>query len=275
MNTKPVTSSISRVLLALTVLAVMMHQSTPPAVAARQLDIVGPAGSVRFGSSVNVLPNGNIVVTDPDYNGGIGEEAGAVYLYNGATGSLISMLTGTAAGDSVGSGGVKVLSNGNYVVSSPEWNNGDIVDAGAVTWANGASGVTGKITVTNSLVGSSVGDRIGIVTALSNGNYLVRSRWWDNAGIVDAGAVIWGNGAGGVTGPVSALNSLVGSSVNDNVGAVVALSNGNYVVFSSDWDNGAIVNAGAVTWGNGAGGVTGPVSVLNSLVGSQDYDQVG
>ena len=83
MNTKPAIYSISRVLLALTVLAGMLHQSTLPAVAATQFDILGPAGSVRFGTSVTVLPNGNIVVTDPDYNGGIGVKAGAVYLYSG------------------------------------------------------------------------------------------------------------------------------------------------------------------------------------------------
>ena len=277
MNTKPAIYSISQVLLALTVLAGMLHQSTLPAVAATQFDILGPAGSVRFGNSVAVLPNGNIVVTDPHYDGGIGVKAGAVYLYNGASGALISMLTGTTAGDSVGSGGVKVLSNGNYVVSSPEWNNGDIADAGAVTWGNGSSGVTGKVTVTNSLVGSSAGDQIGIVTALSNGNYLVRSRWWDNGAILDAGAVTWGNGSSGVSGPVSALNSLVGSQAGDQVGydGVIALSNGNYVVCSASWDNGSALDAGAVTWGNGSSGVSGPVTVTNSLVGSQANDQVG
>ena len=49
-----------------------------------------------------------------------------------------------------------------------------------------------------------------------------------------------------------------------------ALSNGNYVVSSQDWDNGAILNAGAVTWGDGTSGITGTVTVTNSLVGSQD-----
>jgi hypothetical protein len=187
------------------------------------------------------------------------------------------MLTGTRAGDSVGSGGVKVLSNGNYVVSSPEWNNGDIADAGAVTWGNGASGLTGEVTVTNSLVGSTAGDQIGFVTALSNGNYLVHSRWWDNGAIVNAGAVTWGNGASGVSGPVSALNSLVGSQDYEGVGSygVTALSNGNYVVSSISWNNGGIAQAGAVTWGDGTRGVTGPVTVTNSLVGSTAGDLIG
>ena len=62
----------------------------------------------------------------------------------------------------------------------------------------------------------------------------------------------------------------MGSHASDLVGYadVTALSNGNYVVISPYWDNGAIANAGAVTWGSGTSGVTGPVSSANSLVGS-------
>ena len=78
---------------------------TRPTSAATQIDIPGPNGSVQFGSSVTVLPNGNIVVTDPGFNGGIGVNAGAVYLYNGSSGALISTLTGMTANDQVGSGG--------------------------------------------------------------------------------------------------------------------------------------------------------------------------
>ena len=87
----------------------------------------------------------------------------------------------------------------------------------------------------------------------------------------------WGNGTRGVTGAVSAANSLVGSTANDRVGGgcVTALTNGNYVVSSLYWDNGAAADAGAVTWGNGTSGVTGAVSAANSLVGSTADDRVG
>ena len=134
MNVKHGFYSIFRLLMALAILGGLLHGSSASALAATQFDIHGPAGSVFFGISVAVLPTGNIVVTDPYYNGGIGVDAGAAYLYNGATGALISMLTGLKAGDQVGLGGVTVLSNGNYVVSSPWWNNGAADDAGAVTW---------------------------------------------------------------------------------------------------------------------------------------------
>jgi hypothetical protein len=61
--------------------------------AATQIDLSGPPGSERFGATFKALPNGNIIVTDPNYDittpPGI-PDVGAVYLYNGATGTLIS-----------------------------------------------------------------------------------------------------------------------------------------------------------------------------------------
>ncbi len=242
------------------------------------------------------------------------------------------------------------LSNGNYVVSSPAWDNGAVTDAGAVTWGSGtggisgvvsaanslvgssaiddvggsgadraeqrqlrgrqpclgqrrsdgcgcgdvgqrhAGGISGAVSAANSLVGSSTSDRVGqsnegnyhvgySVTALSNGNYVVRSPYWDNGAATDAGAVTFGSGTSGISGVVSAANSLVGSTANDRVGygsgSLTPLSNGNYVVTSPYWDNGAATDAGAVTWGSGTSGVSGAVSEANSLVGSTTGDQIG
>ena len=69
-------------------------------------------------------------------------------------------------------------------------------------------------------MGGSHSDLVGYggVTALTNGNYVVRSPHWWNGSVYFAGAVTWGNGAGGTTGVVSAANSLVGSTANDQVG---------------------------------------------------------
>ena len=115
------------------------------------------------------------------------------------------------------------------------------------------------------------------VTALSNGNYVVEQPRLEQRRGRHAGAVTWGSGTAGVSGPVSATNSLVGSTANDYVGSngVTALSNGNYVVSSPNWTNGAAADAGAVTWGSGTAGVSGPVSATNSLVGSTANDGVG
>ena len=102
---------------------------------------------------------------------------------------------------------------------------------------------------------------------------------WDrpSPATLDVGAVTWGNGLVGLTGAVTSGNSLVGSSASDWVGldGVTALSNGNYVVVSSDWRNGSNANAGAVTRGNGTGGTVGAVTVANSLVGTTPNDFVG
>jgi hypothetical protein len=89
--------------------------------------------------------------------------------------------------------------------------------------------------------------------------------------------VTWGNGSTGTSGVVSAANSLVGSTKGDQVGyclfsnCVTALSNSNYVVESWSWDNGAAVDAGALTLGHGmacgAGPTAGPISAANSVLG--------
>jgi hypothetical protein len=181
------------------------------------------------------------------------------------------------------------LNTGHYVVSSPGWDNGGTTDAGAVTWGNGASGITGVVSAANSLVGSTTGDEVGGllsgVVALSNGNYVVISLSWDDGWAMDAGAVTWGNGMSGITGVVSSTNSLVGSSAADVVGegGVVELDNGHYVVSSPRWDNGGTTDAGAATIGWGTIGARGPITSTNSVRGTTadggdsmvfDYDYV-
>ena len=244
---------------------------------ASQIDIVGPAGSLSFGTRVTVLANGNIVVVDPD---GPVAGIGAVYLYGPEGGAPISTITGIAANDHIGSGGIVVLANGNYLILSPAWHNGAAV-AGAVTWADAATGVSGLVSPANSLVGSSNGDGVGAaatqITVLANGNYVVVSPRWDDGLTRDAGAVTWGDGDTGISGVVAIGNSLIGGQDNAEVGGggVVVVGVSNYVVSSPLWDNGGEFDAGAVTWANGATGISGLVSVSNSLVGSLQDDSVG
>jgi len=248
--------------------------------AATQIDIPGPAGSVRFGTQVTALPNGNIVVTDPNFNLAGVANVGAVYLYNGATGALISRLTGSTTSDAVGENGITLLPNGNYVVRSQSWNN----RVGAVTFCNGTTGCTGAVSSANSLTGSTALDRVGEqrITILANGNYVVSSPNWSNGGINAAGAATFCSGTTGCTGVITSANSLVGSSADDKVSGIpgvipegiTALTNGNYVVNSPFWNNGAITDVGAATFCNGTAGCTGAVSAANSLIGSQINDQV-
>ena len=230
-----------------------------------------------FGQTVLLLETGNVVVTSPNDDAG-GTNAGAVYLFNGSTGDLISTLIGSSADDRISSNGVFAVKDGNYVVGSRFWDNGLATNAGALTFGNGATGVAGVVSAANSLVGSSTDDRVGEeVTVLDDGNYIVGIRDWDNGGASDAGAVTFGNGNTGVTGIVSAANSLVGSSTDDHVSSdfMTVLDNGNFVVRTPSWDNGTAANAGAVTFADGNTGVTGVISAANSLIGSSADDFVG
>ena len=235
------------------------------------LSITSNGTTTTTGKAVVAVPTDSLVATN----------AGTVYLFDTTSGALISTLTGLTPGDQLGSGGVTALSNGNFVINSPNWGSAGLASAGlgAVTWGNGVTGVSGSVSSSNSLVGSLAGHEVGIggITALKNGNYVVNSYNWDNGAAVNAGAVTWGNGSSGVVGIISATNSLVSSTANDTVGVggITVLNNGNYVVNSYNWDNGAAVNAGAVTWGNGTTGTSGIVSAVNSLVGTKSADQVG
>lgn len=248
---------------------------------AQNIDIAGPSGSGGFGTQVTALPNGNVVVTDPYFDTREGQDTGAVHLYDGATGALIGTMTGTRAQDNIGSGGVTVLSDGDFIVRSTQWDNGAAADASALTRCSKASGCPPAITASNSLVGTATGDNLGFggVIVLSSGNYVVVSPYWDKPFTANAGAVTWCHKTAGCAGPITSFNSLTGSKPNDliGIGGLYPLTNGNYVVRSPAWDNfsGIEGGAGAVTWGSGATGITGAVSAANSLVGNHSGDQVG
>jgi filamentous hemagglutinin family protein len=165
-------------------------------------ELIDPSFSAGngFGQQILALGNGNVVIKAAldDF---AAADAGAVYLYNGTTGALISTLRGSTANDNIGQ-------NSSF---------------------QGLQALTG------------------------NNNFVIRSTNWDNVATANAGAVTWGSGTLGVSGSVSAVNSLVGMQANDNVGSgglsvmVTVLTNGNYVVSSENWDNGATLNTGAVT----------------------------
>ena len=225
-------------------------------------DLVGSNGGLA-------LANGNYVVFSPRWNG----ELGAATFGNGTTGitqfiNETNSLIGSTPGDSVSNnfGGI-ALTNGNYVVFSESWNN----SIGAATFGNGNTGITGLVTTSNSLTGTTSGDKVSLQggIALTTGNYVVFSPDWNNG----LGAATFGNGTTGIINTtVDSSNSLVGSSTTDLVGnfAGIALANGHYVVFSPFWNN----NTGAATWGDGNTGITGIVSSSNSLIGSVSGDAV-
>ncbi|MFZ9793126.1 MAG: beta strand repeat-containing protein, partial [Gemmataceae bacterium] len=248
----------------------------------------------RLGTTANqydsfqvvTLSNGNYVILAPKWDNGNVLDAGAVTFANGSqplTGTISSAnsLVGTTA-NQFSFAQVKALSNGNYVVYTPLWDSSTTVDVGALTWGSGTTGVTGTISSSNSLVGSKQDDFLTIsnqekvytnnpTELIGNGNIVFVFNNLDNGSVADAGAVVWMSGSQPTTGVIGSNNSLVGSKTGDLFGASInRLPNGNYVVASTFWDNGSVVDAGAVTWGNGSTGIFGSISSSNSLVGTTD-----
>ena len=242
-------------------------------VRAAQVDLVPPPGSVAFGTRVTALTNGNFVVTDPQWTDGVNTNLGAVYLYHGATLTNIMRITGSHANDQVGSGGIQVITNGNFLILSRYWANGSATNAGAVTWCSASNGPRGNVgfsnvvSSANSLVGAYANDSVGYeqtINILSNGNYVVISPSWNNT----YGAATWGSGSTGVVGVVSSSNSRVGATAGDFlIGQIKALPNGNYCIYLPYFDvNGGVVDQGASSWGSGTGPSTGGISAANSLM---------
>ncbi len=251
---------------------------------ADQIDWPGPQGSRAFGTTVKVLPNGNIVVTDPGYTADGTYAYGAVYLYR-PNGELISTLTGRVL-DYVGSGGVYVVGDSNFVVCSPQWRvTTSSLGGGAATWVDGSVGLNGEVSSSNSLTGTSPQDYVcGYgVTTLANGHYVVRHPYWSEGTAPSVGAVSWCDGSKGCRGSLKASQALTGSHEGDYVGttfggtnAIFPLPNGDYVVASSFWSNGPAQRVGAVTLCGGQGQCNGlKVSELNSIVGARTDDFLG
>jgi hypothetical protein len=239
--------------------------------------------------AVVALGSGHYVVASDRWDRGAIANAGAVTWARGdgttvGEVGVANSLVGVTEGDYVGAI-VQALANDHYIVQSPYFDHGGVGNVGAVTWADGSATTSAEVGPANSLIGSSEYDVVGLLAAvLTNGHYVVASPVWDHGAIENVGAVTWRDGTGPSPAIVSPANSLVGSSIDDSVGwfvtigisalGVIPLANGNYVVASPSWDDGAVRDVGAATWGSGSGGLVGPVSAANSLVGGARDDAI-
>ncbi|MCP5150427.1 MAG: filamentous hemagglutinin N-terminal domain-containing protein [Chromatiales bacterium] len=248
--------------------------------------LVGSAPGDSIGNSLlsSIGSSGVFAARSVAFGGG----AGAVTTFDSATGSGLvgtvsatTSLVGAAPGDSVGNV-IRTLdsSSGDYLVLSQSFQGG----TGAITFVPGATGRTGVVDATNSLVGADVGDAVGTsfnVTVLGNGNYVVRIPTFDNAGLVDAGAIVFGDSAaGGAVGVVSSANAIVGGAAGDRVGSGVILDLGDIFSVASPFYGSAggpsSAAKGAITFGDSSTGIpSGAIGGTNSLVGAVAGDQVG
>jgi hypothetical protein len=250
--------------------------TTGPVSAANSL--VGSAENEGVGAANPIaLATGNYVVPVPFWNGGMG----AVVWGSGTGGirgevSAAQALTGSSPGDFVGTGYVVALSNGNYAVASPNWKNGSIEHAGAVTWGNGETGTFGTVSTANSLVGSHAGDLVGsgqvnndlfAITPLPNGSFVVSSATWSGSSN-KAGATTWCDGTRATSAAVSSANSLVGTYPHDSLGAWSATAyagSNTFVVPDFQWNG----NQGAIVLARGTAPLNGYIGSDRAVLGNE------
>jgi hypothetical protein len=210
-----------------------------------------------IGKRSSVLDNGsNILVSWSENENGI-------RLINGDTGAQIgAVISEDTAGD-VQAVNAQGLSNGNLVIGLALDDVGGLSNAGSVRLINGVTGAQ----VGSLIVGDNDNDRVGYnVTPLTNGNYIAGSQRDVIGGLSDVGSVSLYNGSTGAK--IGA--SVSGSYAGDFVGAVAALGNGNYVVYSSSANIGGINNTGYLALFDG---VTA-AQIGTSYVGDVD-EQIG
>jgi len=226
----------------------------------------------EFGQWVIILPNGNIVVSDPnDSTNAPGN--GAVHLYSSSSRSLIASSYGDGADDRLGfinnlASGVIGLPNGNYVIASSRDTVGGIHEAGSVRLMNGTTGVQIGATI----AGDEAFDWLGLdgLTALANSNFVIASSSDDDRvnSILNAGSVRLVNGSTGE----QIDDSIVGDTPGDQLGfdGTTALTNNNYVIASSQDDVGGKINVGSVRLVSGVDGLE-----IDLLAGDLTGDQLG
>jgi len=219
----------------------------------------------NFGSSINVLPNGNVVVYDPG-DSSIAFRNGAFHLFDPLTQVLIRSFFGNAE-FSFENSFVMSLPNSNFVIVSPDAREKGVIASGAVRLIDGQTGIQ----IGDVLVGDLVNDRLGSggVTVLTKNNFVIASPSSSVNGLEDNGSVMLIDGATGM----QIGSTIAGDNFSDNLGngGVVALTNGNFVVVSySDFVAG-ITNAGSIKLFDGNTGV----QIGNTIAGDNDDDRLG
>ena len=244
--------------------------STPNGYLSTGNSLMGYSSGDLNNASVGVLSNGNYTVQNTGWNAGRG------FVLLGVSNAPITgyfsssvALVGSSTNDYLRV--IATLSNGDYIVGSPNWDNGASADVGSLTYCSGSAVRSGTLSSVNALVGASAGDQIGNggVLPMPGGGFVLGSTLAKVAGVTNAGSVIWVANSGAFTGTLAATNGLTGSSTGDQVGSggLLPLTNGLCVVRSPYWNNGILKQAGAISLIKPNAGNPGPVSVTNSVLG--------
>lgn len=220
------------------------EQIGPAIIGDQPFDFVG-------GGGITALVNDNFVIASNFADSGLTQNAGSVQLISGATGMQIGMTVfGGQKDDLLGAGGVIALTNGNYVVETPDSDGpGPGQNAGLVQLFDGVSGM-----VISSLAGAQADDQIGFTgaTPLNNGNYVLASLFEDVGAIDKAGVIRVFNG---VTGDQIGA-TITGDETEDLLGdRVFALADDSYVIVSILDDDGMNQDVGSIRRGDSTSGL--------------------
>lgn len=214
------------------------------------------------------VPTNTYAIRSPFADVGGLMDAGALILVNEMTGMEIGRVSGSAAGDGVGSNPLVLSSNGNYFVPVPNADVGGMVDAGSLLLVNGGTGnLIGKVN------GNNTNEFLG-----TNVNYfsfgpdaLITSVKHNNGAFTDAGALIRvanvNLGGGNIE-----RGRVMGGSTGELLGndGFQILGSGDYVVFSEGADVGGFTDAGSIILADGATG-----NPIGRLDGTSDNEILG
>jgi len=145
--------------------------------------------------------------------------AGSYVLLNGTTGDLISVFSGLHSSEALGTTPSLLLSNGNFVLRSLNYDIGATLNVGRSYLVNGETGAV----MGGNCVGTTAADAFGSAFALQNGGYACFSNTFDANGIVDSGRVQFVGADGSMLQNYSGIESGEGLSKLVNVSADLVL----------------------------------------------------
>ncbi len=202
-----------------------------------------PASGDAFGFSVAGLGNDVLIGEPLDDAGAL--DAGAVYLFDGTTGSLLQTFLNPSpgAGDQFG---FFVAAVGNNVLIGAPFDDGGATDAGSAYLFDGA---TGALLQTFSNPTPALGDQFGFRVSAVGSNVLIGAPF-DDVGATDSGVAYLFDS---VTGSLLQTFLNPTPAVGDQFGAAVAGAGANALV-GAPFDNTGANDAGAAYLMNGATG---------------------
>ncbi|KAJ4454721.1 putative Light-harvesting LHII; alpha subunit B / Histone protein [Paratrimastix pyriformis] len=254
--------------------------------------LVGDLASANIGwtqtgswtMAITELPDGSYLVGSPKYETVGSGASGALTWCAGGTGCTGTVngnhptsLVGSHSGDSVGSQ-VRVLADGSYVVFSSTWN----TNRGFVAVGSSTHPVTGVVSATNSLIGTTVADKVGLFTESSmfgstsnmhftdNGTFIMASTTWTNSAtsISTGGAYVFFNPQAGIVpvGTIDETNALIGTT--SSVPNFFYLATHHSYLVTKHGVAGDSTHHGFVHWCSGVTGCVGKIEEVAQLKGT-------